>query len=155
MKAQLAAAWRVCHGITLAFLDEIPEAALTARYSPKTRTVASQFAHIHYVRVRNLETRGKPFLGDLESFPRGAEPAKRELAKALKGSGAALTKLLDECEEKGAVKSWSGPPSTYLGYLVAHETYHRALAVVAMRLSGHKLTPSLTQELWYDWRRGA
>ena len=43
----------------------IPEEAFDDRYASRTRTVVSQFMHVHYVRVKNLQNRGKEFLGDL------------------------------------------------------------------------------------------
>ena len=145
---ELTEAWRVNAGLTLSLLSSIPPAALADRYSPKTRTVASQFAHIHNVRVSQLENRGGDVEG-LASYARGAEPKKRELTAALKASGAAITKLLESIEAEGKVKSWSGrPPATYLGYLVSHESHHRGLVLVSLRAGGHKLPTDVTYGLW-------
>ncbi len=58
--------------------------------------------------------------------------------------------LLEGCAESGQVAGWKGPPETLLGYLVAHETHHRGLAMVAMRLAGRKLPERIVFGQW-DW----
>jgi uncharacterized damage-inducible protein DinB len=153
MESGIVEAWRICNEITFGLLAQIPGQALSDSYTPRTRTVAAQFAHIHYVRVRNLQLRGPDHLGQLQSFPKGAQPGKKELKSALQASGKAVADLLRHCEIAGKVKSWSGPPSTYLGYLISHEAHHRALATVALRLGGHKLPASAMYDTWYRWRK--
>ena len=153
MDHELAEAWRMSNDKNLALLDAIPDGALADRYSPKTRTVAAQFAHMHNVRVSHLERRGPEFLGDLSGFPRGAQPSKRELRTALVASEHAIAQLLEKCGRTGKVKNWGGgPPATYLGYFIAHEAHHRGLAIVALRLSGTKLPKDTLYGLWY-WRK--
>lgn len=58
MASDLIRAWRKSCQVTQMLLDAIPAAHLGDQYSKRTRTVAAQFAHIHYVRVRNLDFRG-------------------------------------------------------------------------------------------------
>ena len=155
MSNDLVQAWHAAHAVTLRFLEAVPEEALADRYAPRTRTVAAQFMHIHYVRVKNLEGRGREFLGDLKPFEKGAEPSKAELVAALTASGEALTLLFENVAATGQVKSWSGsPPATFLAYHVAHEAHHRALASVAIRSGGHKLPKETLMDQWYTWRKG-
>ncbi|MEM1449481.1 MAG: DinB family protein [Planctomycetota bacterium] len=151
----LALVWRTSADLTLRTLRELSADQLTSRYSPRTRTAVSQFAHIHYVRVKNLESRGGPdMVGDLVPFERGAEPSKRDLERALVGSGRAMERLVAAVEEAGKVKSWGGrPPETWVAYHVAHEAHHRALALVSLRLSGHKVPEPLKYGLWDAWRK--
>lgn len=155
MAGELTATWKIADQITQRFLRGIPAKALDAQYAPRTRTVAAQFAHIHYLRVKNLETRGGPeFVGSLECFPRGAQPKKTELEKALKASGLAMGRLVEKFETEGKVKSFSrSTPTAYLAYHVAHEAHHRALAIVALRVAGHKLPAEVKYDLWYAWRK--
>lgn len=136
------------HECNLYLLGEIAEAHLGDRYAPRTRTVAGQFAHMHNVRLRWLRHAAPAHAGGLEGFSRGAEPTKRELVAALEASAAAIAAFLEECDEAGAVPQWNGPPSTMLGYLVAHEAHHRALAIIALRLSGHRLPQEVTYGQW-------
>jgi len=133
-------------------LDAIPGEALADQYSPRTRTVAAQFAHMHNVRVSHLERRGPKAAGGLKSFARGAQPTKAELRAALGASEDEIAGLLEECARTGRVKGWNGTPTTYLGYFIAHEAHHRGLALVALRMSGTRLPKSVTYGIWY-WRK--
>ena len=121
MTSGIQEAWKVHNKINNMLLDSIPAKAMSSRYTEKTRTVASQFAHVHNVRISHLKGRGKKHLGDLKTFPRGAEPTKSELKKALRTSEKAVAAMLAECEEKGKVPSWQNSVTTYLGYFISHE----------------------------------
>lgn len=146
--SDLAEAWRVNDHMNSTLLEAIPDASLGDRYSKRTRAVASQFAHLHNVRVSHLERRGQDLAVGLNSFERGAEPTRRELVAALKKSTAAIAKLLDRGAADGKIKGWSNSPATYLGYLLAHEAHHRGLAIVSLRLSGTKLSKDVTYGIW-------
>jgi uncharacterized damage-inducible protein DinB len=147
----LVEAWRRNCALNLLFLDSLPDAALEGRYAPRTRSVAAQFAHMHSVRVYHLEARGKPFLDGLRSFPRGAEPGRKEIRAALLASADAVAAFLGDCAAQGRVPGWKGPPATFLSYFVAHEAHHRGLAMAALRLSGFKAPDVLKWGLWTGW----
>ncbi len=154
MPSDIVRAWRSNCRATMTLLDALPAAFLKDQYSPRTRTVAAQFAHIHYVRHRNLEFRGGPaFVGKVRPFEKGAQPKKRELQTALKASAKAMEKLIEHFEEQGKIKSWRGSLAQYLGYHAAHEAHHRGLAIVSVRLSGHKLPKEAIYGLWDLWRK--
>jgi uncharacterized damage-inducible protein DinB len=128
MKSQLVEAWLMSNDANLFLLDNIPAAGFKESYAPRTRTVASQFAHMHNTRLRWLKHAASELAGDVEAFPRGAQPTA-----------------------KGKVRSWIGSPPTFLSYMVAHEAQHRGLVMVALRLSGHKPP----QEVMYgQWQWG-
>jgi len=150
MPSPLVATWRMSNEATLFLLGKIAPAWLADRYAPRARTVAAQFAHVHNVRVRWLAFAGAPEAAGLEAFPRGAEPKKTELKKALKASEKAVAKFLDACEEAGQVRQWNGPPATFLGYLVAHDAHHRALAMAALRVAGRAVPQEVVYVQW-DW----
>lgn len=139
--------------MNMLLLDGIPTQSMAGQYTSTTRTVAAQFAHLHNVRVYHLKSRGPKHLGDLKTFPRGAQPRKTELKKALKASQKAVANMLAEFEEAGKVKSWPGPPVTYLGYFISHESHHRGLAMVCLRMAGIKLPKSVSYGLWHGWRK--
>jgi uncharacterized damage-inducible protein DinB len=151
MESDLVEAWRRNAAMTLFLLDSLPPKALAAAYSARTRTVAAQFAHCHNVRVYHLEARGRAKGAGLEPFPRGAEPAKAVVRRALLRSEDAVADLLEACEAKGRVPSWKGPVATLLGYFVAHEAHHRGLALASLRLSGFKVPKEVVYGLWEAW----
>lgn len=152
MESDIIEAWHINNSMNYLLLNSVPDEALEARYSPKTRTVAAQFAHMHNVRVSHLEGRAVDLVGDLKGFPRGAQPEKTELRTALEASEQAVAKMLAQFARDGKVKSWNGAPVTYLSYFISHESHHRGLALVALRLSGVKIPKEITYGLWY-WRR--
>lgn len=154
MSSDLVETWHTSCAITRMLLEAIPARALKDRYTPKTRTVAAQFAHVHNVRVYQIGKRGKDHLGKLEPFPRGAEPTRAQLVKALAASEKAMAKVLADCEAVGKVKGWKGSPTSWLGYLIAHESHHRALANVCLRFSGTKIPDAAKYGIWDGWRKG-
>lgn len=152
MASDLQQAWRVNCEMNHRLFDAVDGDGLQARYSAKTRTVLAQFAHIHSVRVYHLKGRGQEFLGDLQGFPRGAEPTRTEVKRALRSSDKAIGALLDHCHREGKVRSWGGNPASYLGYFISHESHHRALAIVALRIAGAKAPKEVLDGLW-NWRK--
>ncbi|NUN53694.1 MAG: DinB family protein, partial [Planctomycetaceae bacterium] len=129
----------------------LDDAALEARYAPRTRSVAAQFAHMHSVRTYHLEAFGKRPIGSLASFPRGAEPARKEIRAALAASAEALAGALAEAAAKGKVPSWKGTPASWLAYFCAHEAHHRGLALAALRVAGVKVPKEVVYGLWEGW----
>ena len=152
MKTPLVEAWQKNNDANLFLLKHLSEKSLANRYSEKTRTVAAQFAHIHNVRVYHLEKRGPEFLGKLKSFERGAQPKRSKLISVLKSSSTAISKFIQAGEEANKVKSWSGSPAGWLGYLIAHEAHHRALVTISMRLSGDPLPKDVRYNIW-NWNK--
>jgi uncharacterized damage-inducible protein DinB len=150
MASELVTAWHMSHAANLHVLEALPEECLEDRYSPRTRTVAGQFAHMHDVRLRWLGHVAPALVGKLEPFTRDAKPDKRRLVRALRASAAALAEYLESCAVAGKVKGWRGPPASFLAYLVAHEAHHRGLAMVAMRIAGHRPGQDLVYGQW-DW----
>lgn len=147
--SDLAEAWHVNNQMNFLLLDALSKEALAATYSPRTRTVAAQFAHMHNIRVYQLEKRGPDFLGKLEAFPRGAQPTKTKLKSALKASEKAVAGMLARADKTGKAKGWPSSPTTFLSYFVAHESHHRGLTLVALRAAGIKLPKEVTYGIWY------
>ena len=129
MISQLVEAWRMSNEANLYLLDNIADEYLEDSYSTRTRTVAAQFAHIHNVRLRWLNHAAPNLVGEVESFPKGAQPTKEELKEALHSSEEIIAWFLEECEASGNVKKWNGSPATFLGYMIAHEAHHRGLTI--------------------------
>lgn len=134
----------------LFLLNAIEANYLGDRYYPRTRTVAAQFAHMHNVRLRWLTHAAPDLAAEVAQFPRGAELTKEDLLDALASSSEVVAVYLDICEETGNVDNWSGPPASFLAYLIAHEAHHRGLVMAALRASGHKQPDEVIYGLW-DW----
>jgi len=147
-ESALGAAWQRNTDANLFLLDHLNEKSLANRYSPRTRTVAAQLAHMHNVRLYHLNKRGPEFMGKLQTFDRGAQPSRPLLIAALTGSAKMMGAFIEACERTGLVRGWNGPTATFVSYLIAHEAHHRALVVVSMRLSGEKLPKEAIYNIW-------
>lgn len=148
MPSQLVEAWRMSNEANLYLLRQIPSKCLGDSYSARTRTVAAEFAHMHNVRLRWMKHAAPELLAEEEAFARGSQPTKKQLRDALRASEAVIVRFLEDSDRKGKVKRWNGPPATFLSYLVAHEAHHRGLAMVAIRMSGHKLPRETVYGQW-------
>ena len=148
MTSELIETWRMSNEANLFLLGKLPRGSLDASYGTRTRKVGGQFAHVHSTRLRWLTHAAPALAQGVDKFEKGAEPTKAQLTKALKASGKAVEAFLLECEEAGKVKKWKGSPTTFLGYLVAHEAHHRGLVMVALRMAGHKLPQEVVYGQW-------
>jgi len=146
--SQLVEAWQMSQEVNDFLLRHIPHQALKARSAPRTRNVAAQFAHMHNVRLRWLRHAAPASISGLRAFPRGAEPSPAALRSALRQSSRAMQHYLEACEATGKVKSWNGPPATFLSYMVAHEAHHRGLVMATFRLCGVKLPDAVVYGIW-------
>jgi len=148
MESELIQAWHMSNEVNLFLLDKLPDAWLEDRYADRTRTVGAQFAHIHNVRLMWTEHSTPKGENVPAKFPRGAQPGKDKLLSALEASAQAVASYLSKCEASGKVTDWNGPPSTLLGYFIAHEAHHRGLAMAAIRMSGHRLPDEVVYGMW-------
>lgn len=146
----MQSAWQMSNRANLYLLDHIPEAHFDDRYSPRTRTVRKQFAHIHNVRLKWLSHAAPKLVGDLTSFGRKEEPGKDALRAALVASEAPVAAFLEASEAAGKVRNWNSSPASFLSYLVAHEAHHRGLVMVCLRACDHKLPQEVVYGVW-DW----
>jgi uncharacterized damage-inducible protein DinB len=151
MASDILEAWKIHNKQNYLLLDDIPTGSMADRYTPTTRTVAAQFAHVHNVRVHHLKGRAPSHLGTLRSFERGAQPTKAQLKKALKTSEKAVAAMLSEYEAKGKVPSWQTSVTTYMGYFIAHEFHHRGHIMTCLRFGGTKLDKNITYGIWSGW----
>jgi len=153
MDSDLIDAWNANAAANDLILGALGSEDLEARYSPKTRTVASQFAHLHNVRISHTEARKAEGADALTSFARGTQPTKRELTSALAASSEVVRALFADCDRTGKMRAWSGRSAvSFLGYLISHESHHRGLVLVSLRLSGRKLDKDVTYGIW-NWRK--
>ncbi len=150
MNSQLVEAWHMSNEANLYLLAQTAEEYLADRYAGRTRSVAAQFAHIHNVRMRWLGVMSRKSPKDVASFAKGAQPSSSELREALQASAELIAEMLGQAEAEGKVSNWKGSPASFLAYLVAHEAHHRALAMVAMRIAGHKPSQEVVYGQW-DW----
>lgn len=148
--SEFTEAWRMNNQAHLFLLQHLSERHLGDRYAPRTRPVASQFAHIHNVRFRWLTRAAPGLVSGLVQFARGASLGKSELIEALSDSGDAMARFLKQSEAHGKVSWWDGSLPSFLAYFIARESHHRGMALAALEASGHKPDGEVIDGLW-DW----
>ncbi len=105
MASPLVEAWDMSNEANLFLLEGIPAEALQDRYSPRTRTVAAQFVHMHNVRLRWLQEAAPALAAKAKPFEKESEPTQRELKTALEASARLVARFLEESDAAGKVKS--------------------------------------------------
>ena len=154
MRNELLQAWRTNNRVNLYMIDRIDAAGMKCTLSKRGgRDVARQFAHMHNVRIWQLEKRAKDLAKGLSKFETKGSPGKKELKKALTASSKAMESFLADV--------LSGEPKrcgfkkgifTTLAYFVAHESHHRGIILLTLKECGHALDKEARDNMW-GWDR--
>lgn len=151
---ELVAGWRTNQAITLMLLEAVSKDGLAASLSTRGgRDVARQFAHLHDVRVMQVEKRAKALAGSLKRFQAKGQPTvtptRAQLRRALVASGAAVEKFLVgvAAGEAGFRGMRKGVFTTY-GYFVAHEAHHRGSILLTLKQTGYDVDKDVRYGLW-------
>jgi uncharacterized damage-inducible protein DinB len=143
--------WGIMTRITLYLLDHVPSEALGDQVaSGQGRSVGRVFGHIHTARLMWLEAHSPEFAEGLKKVEPDKVNDKAALRTALEASDAAMEKMLAVAAEAGAVNGFRRSPLAFLGYLIAHESYHHGEIGIMLDLSGHKMEDKIVNAIW-DW----
>ncbi len=149
MEDQLVDTWNIHCRINLYLLDAIPAEALEGTAGGKGRSAGAMFAHIHNARLMWLElTPG--LLKGLEKIPKEKVADKNPLRKSLEASGKAMAKLIEAGIQAGKIKGFKPHPTAFVGYALAHESYHHGEIGVVLAQSGHPLDKKAAYGMW-EW----
>ena len=151
-------AWRINARATVYLIEQIPPGLWRgAPPSSPRRSVGSVFAHLHNSRrlwVKCLAPGGQVQAPSLL----GPGAARRDTAKALAASAAAVQALLESGLEHGG--QFPGVSSAFfygamprdvllfVGYALSHEAHHRGQVLCMARELGHRLPPKAAGGLW-------
>jgi uncharacterized damage-inducible protein DinB len=149
---QLVETWTIHGRIALYALDAIPAEALTGvSATGKGRSVGAQFAHLHNVRLMWLRSASPALLDGLASIEAANTSDKDALRQKLEASANAIATLLRQAlESNGRIKGFKPHAAAFVGYLIAHESYHLGDIGVILRQSGHPLDKKIAYGMW-DW----
>ena len=155
MQEQLLDAWRTHHRIHRAVLAGISDEGLACSLSTRGgRSVARQLAHLHNVRIMQLEKRAKHLAPGLVKFASKDEPDREHLLAALDASAERVEQWLRlAAEGDPRVKTMRASVITTLGYLISHESHHRGSVLLTLKQCGHALPREVRDELWGGWSR--
>jgi len=116
----------------------------------KGRTVGEEFAHIHDVRLMWLKSAAPALLDGLEKLGKEGAGSQAGLQQALDASAMAVETMLARAVASGRVKGFKPHPAAFLGYLIAHESYHQGDIGVRLTQSGHSLDRKIAYGMW-EW----
>ncbi|MEZ0326462.1 MAG: DinB family protein [Fimbriimonas sp.] len=145
---ELLETWRINNRINLYLLEALEEDSLTVPLT-KGKTVGGQLAHVHNVRLMWL----KAAAPDLNEPMVKLEPTatKAELAAGLESSSKAIEELLRRAGSPGGkVKGFKPHAAGFLGYMIAHEGFHRGHLELALRQAGKPLPDKIAYGSW-EW----
>ena len=149
MEEQLLDTWNINNRINLYMLDAIASEALGGASASKGRSVAQQFAHIHNVRLMWLKAAAPELMEGLGKIEK--EPVDKDaLRRGLEESGRAIEVLLKQGIAAGKIKGFKPHPIAFLGYIIAHDAYHRAEIGIILTQSGHPLDQKTSYGMW-EW----
>jgi uncharacterized damage-inducible protein DinB len=164
LHASLIGAWRTNNRVTMGLIERLAPAVwdVVVPGAPQ-RTIRAIAAHLHNARCSWIKTLGQEH--GIIAPPRvdRRRATRRQVASALKRSGAGMEALL----ELGFAREGELPPSKgyvwrnlsldvghVLTYFVAHEAHHRGQIVMVARQTGHRLPTRTTATLWW-WKMEA
>ena len=145
---ELVQTWEINNRANLRLLSDLSDEQFAAPLS-KGKSVAGQFAHIHNVRLMWLKASAPDLWQGCEKLE--PSPTPEEIAAALSQSSEKIAELLLRAESPdGRVKGFKPHAAAFLGYLCAHEAFHRAHAELALRQAGLPVSDKTAYALW-EW----
>jgi uncharacterized damage-inducible protein DinB len=147
---QVVETWRIHARIQRYVLAALAPEALAADSGLEGRSVADQFAHIHDVRLMWLRSAAPALLADVERLGPDGPRDHDSLDAALAASADAVETMIGDGLASGRVKGFKPHPVAFVGYLIAHESYHQGDVGVRLTESGHKLDNSVAYGMW-EW----
>lgn len=151
MTDALVETWNIHNRIHLYELDALDDSALAGVPTAKGRSAGQVFAHIHNVRLDWLKASAPELLKGLEKIDKDRAADRALLTTALTASGEAIAALIEIALARGGkVKGFKPHVTTFVGYLISHESYHRGEIGILFAQSGHPLDKKIAYGMW-EW----
>lgn len=143
---ELVETWRIHNRVTIFLLDSISAEVFKAPGPEEGRSVPAMLAHTHHVRLLWLQSAAPALCRGLEKSPELRRPALR---KALTASGKAIESLVTQSlATTGRIKGFRPHAVAFVGYMIAHESYHHGEIGIALREAGYPLDKKSAYGLW-------
>jgi uncharacterized damage-inducible protein DinB len=147
---QLLETWQIHDRINIYLLDAVDPVSLDSHSASKGRSVGEQFAHVHNVRLMWLKAAAPDLLKGLAKIENEQAKDKKVLRKSLADSGKAMGVLLGQSLASGKVKGFKPHAVAFLGYLISHESHHRAQIMLTLKQAGNPVDKKVAYGIW-EW----
>jgi len=150
MDEQLLETWRIHSRIAIYVLSAIAPDAFISPKPAKGRHFAEMFAHIHNTRLMWLQSAAPDLLEGVAKIEKRHPLDPGELKVALTASGHAIEMLLQSGLAAGRIKGFKPHAPAFLGYMIAHESYHQGEIGIALAQAGYPLDKKTAFGMW-EW----
>lgn len=146
--------WLINHRIMLYLLDAVPEDALVGKpIGMSGRNIKELFAHVHNLRMMWLQPIHAPLARDIPKIVTRTPKDQYDLNKstlkhALTKSGEALGEGIRHRLNMGKTDILRPTPTAFVGYLIAHESYHRGEICMTLTQAGHPIDDRILNGMW-------
>lgn len=147
-------AWRRHNKITLYVLGNLPAGGLDAVVASDNMPVRQHFAHVSDVRVNWAFGTAPKLTANLIRFNKQPERVADydTLKQALEESGELIEMLLTQLAQKGqGIKGFPGSLTTFVTYLISHESYHWSEISMTLAQNGNPLHKEVLWGMWRGW----
>ncbi len=141
--------WEIISRITLYILEAVEPEALDDKLSTRSWSVGEHFAHLHRIRLSWME-QYPDIIAGLTPVPKDQTSDKEVLKQALTQSADAMTHTLQTALDQSKFKGFKRSVPAFIGYLVAHESYHHGEIGIILGQSGHRLDKDVAWGMW-EW----
>ncbi|MBS1716326.1 MAG: hypothetical protein JSS72_01185 [Armatimonadetes bacterium] len=140
--------WDINARLNTYLLAAIPDDLLAVKQKGM-KCVLGNFTHIHNVRLMWLKASAPELMAGLE---KAEEPlSKAKVLEHLEASAAAIRRLIESAgSPEGKIKGFKPHAAAFVGYMIAHEAYHRTCAEVVLRQNGTPIDDKTSYGLW-EW----
>jgi uncharacterized damage-inducible protein DinB len=152
--SELIDTWLISHRIMLYLLDAVREDALDGKpIGMRGRSIKELFAHVHNLRLMWLQVIHADIAHDIPKIitrtPRDQfNLTKSVLRDALTQSGEGLGQGLTERLASREIEIFQPSPTAFVGYLIAHEGYHRGEICMTLTQAGYPIDDAILAGMW-------
>lgn len=147
---QLIETWQIHSRISQYILKAIAPAIFELPVPKKGRSAVQMLAHIHNVRLLWLQSALPEAPASVVKLATDTQLTRDQLHMALQASTAAIGDLLCLGLRTGRIKGFKPHPTAFLGYLIAHESYHHGEIGIALASAGYPLDRKTAFGIW-EW----
>ena len=112
--------------------------------------MGAQFSHLHNVRLMWLKAAEPELFAQASKLEANQTDDTALIRSSLVASAGLIETLIANGLQTGRIKGFKPHPVAFVGYLIAHESYHQGDIGVRLTESGHPLDKKTSFGIW-EW----